>query len=338
MSWDLLNTTYQRKGLVLALGAGVSKCSDIPSWEELLARLVAKCVPNGNEDRYNELRSQGLSPEIIASIIEEHCGKRDIFIKEVRDALYQDYPYYKVPITKSNRKRIAGYIRKNNQTLRTVGSLCAIRNPGKTSCRRNPRIHAIVSLNLDALLQVYIKNRYDKYITRTVERATAETHPERDQINVYHMHGYLVIGEKIGDKRTEAADSVVLTEQDYFDFINNPNLLYNYTFLYLMREFNVLFVGLSMLDENIRRMLHYSKKERLENLDQNELSKDELRKEIRRHFVIMRRSGDGFYDRSLEESLDPLGTQVLWVDDYDEIPVRLGAMYGNAGDDWAKVY
>jgi hypothetical protein len=152
------------------------------------------------------------------------------------------------------------------------------------------------------------------------------------------MHGYLVTGGKIGDKRTEAADSVVLTEQDYFDFINNPNLLYNYTFLYLMREFNVLFVGLSMLDENIRRMLHYSKKERLENLDQNELSKDELRKEIRRHFVIMRRSGDGFYDSSLEESLDPLGTQVLWVDDYDEIPVRLGAMYGNAGDDWARVY
>lgn len=338
MSWDLLNTTYEKKGLVLALGAGVSKCSDIPGWEELLARLVAKCLPEGNENKYNDLRRHGLSLEIIASIVEEHCQDRDAFVERVRDALYQDYPYYKIPITKSNRRRIAGYIRKNNQTLRAVGSLCVIRNPGKTSCRRNPHIHAIVSLNLDALLQVYIKNRYDKYITRTVERATAETHPERDQINVYHMHGYLVTGKNIGDKGTEAADSVVLTEQDYFDFINNPNSLYNYTFLYLLREFNILFIGLSMFDENIRRMLHYSKKERLDSLKHKELSKSEQSRIARRHFAILRRSGNDFADQSLEESLDPLGTHVLWIDDHAEIPAKLGEMYRTTGEDWDKVY
>ena len=37
--------------------------------------------------------------------------------------------------------------------------------------------------------------------------------------------------------------------------------MYTYTLLHMFREYRCLFIGLSMTDENIRRLLHYSKDE-----------------------------------------------------------------------------
>jgi len=152
------------------------------------------------------------------------------------------------------------------------------------------------------------------------------------------MHGFLRFDQKAKDRSKEAPDAVVLTEQDYFDFFNDPTSLFNYTFLSLLREFSCLFVGLSMQDENIRRLLHYSKKERVRSLE-NEGERDEaIRRKSLRHFAILPRSGVTHIDCSIEESLLPLGTQVLWVDDFSEIPKQFQEMYQAAGDGWNLVY
>ncbi|HEU0079649.1 MAG TPA: SIR2 family protein [Longimicrobiaceae bacterium] len=58
------------------------------------------------------------------------------------------------------------------------------------------------------------------------------------------------------DLEDEAPDVRVFTEQEYFDFFNRPTSIYNYTFLHLLREFPCLFIGLSLKDDNIRRLLH----------------------------------------------------------------------------------
>lgn len=108
----------------------------------------------------------------------------------------------------------------------------------------------------------------------TVERASAGPYAQSEsergsfvprRINIYHLHGYLRFDKKAGEPRKET-DKITLTEQDYFDVFNDPTSIFNYTFLHLLREWTCLFIGLSMQDENVRRLLHYSAKERMESL------------------------------------------------------------------------
>jgi hypothetical protein len=181
----------------------------------------------------------------------------------------------------------------------------------------------------------YVHARYGRRLLRSIERASAGPSPPK--ISVYHLHGMLRFDSHAEDQAKENA-SVVLTEQDYYDFFNAPTSLFNYTFLYLLREASCLFVGLSMNDQNLRRLLHFSKAERLKGLeDEGETNEEELTRKTRRHFAILPHSGQADVDRVTEDSLLALGTQVLWIDTFDDIEKRLRRVYESAGAKWELV-
>ena len=128
--------------------------------------------------------------------------------------------------------------------------------------------------------------------------------------------------------------NVGLTEHEYFDFFNAPTSLFNYTFLHLLREYSCLFIGLSMQDDNIRRLLHYSKQERVRALLDEGKSWKKADSKTLRHFAVLKRSESGVVDRLTESSLKRLGTRTLWISDYGEISLRLADMYEVAGKKW----
>jgi SIR2-like domain len=275
--------------------------------------------------------------QVIASILEEHCGSRTEFIKRVREALYREFPFFPDGVNSANRGELVQHVQANNLTLRTVASLCASRKANDFTYTPNPQIRAVVTFNLDAVLQEYVRARYGRSMLRTIERASAQAISERT--NIYHMHGFLRFDRKANDPAKEAADAVVLTEQDYFNFFGDPSSLFNYTFLYLLREWSCLFVGLSMQDENIRRLLHFSKRERVRGFEnEGRLNPDEIRQEVQRHFAILKRSSAPRLDRAVEESLRPLGTSVLWINDHAELEPRLRDLYKAAGSHWDLVF
>jgi hypothetical protein len=375
-----LKKTYYRDGIVLVLGAGVSVGSEIPTWVNLLRGMVMKTF-DGDETMFDQLREQGLSLTAIASLLEERSPSREEFVEAVRDALYVNFPFYRIGTKKENRGRFLRYVHegiredangiisriKPNTTLRSVGAFCTTwKQPKKreSGFHRNPKVHAAATLNMDALLQSYISALTTKRLIRTVERPSARKYPDR--INIYHMHGYLHFetlkkdGEgEISDEEMqarEAADAVVLTEQDYYDFFNQPNSMFNYTFLYLLREYSCLFIGLSMDDENIRRLLHYSKLERTRALEKKlgaSASREKLREMTLRHFAILPRSGVREVDRAQQDTLRPLGVSVLRVDqEFKQLPQVLGDVYNyqpkkdkskedklkEKEDKWSRVY
>lgn len=337
MSWEKLHEAYVREGIFLALGAGVSigSQSHLPNWRDLIQRLVSIHLDIGDNNLFEDLQNQGFSLSVIASLLQERSSDRSEFIERVRGALYRDFPYFPDGVTKSNRRRFVRYIKDTNPTLHSVASLCAIPSENQRTYEANKRIQAIVTFNLDALLQAYVYARYEKRLLRTIERPSASRNPEK--INIYHMHGFLRFDPKAGDPSKEAPDSAVLTEQDYFDFFNEPTSLFNYTFLYLLREFSCLFIGLSMQDDNIRRLLHYSKMERLRAF-MREGETSVSREKLLRHYAVLKRSGKVHVDKAIEDTLDPLGTRVLWLDDYEEIPVRIEGLYRSAGENWEAVF
>jgi hypothetical protein len=121
----------------------------------------------------------------------------------------------------------------------------------------------------------------------------------------------------------------VFTEEEYFDFFNRPYSVFNYTMLYLLREYHCLFVGMSMQDLNIRRLLHYSTSELRGPV------KDRPTRTGLRHFAMLKRPDDPELERLTDTSLRRIGTRTLWIDEFEEIPAHLGVLYG---DGWDAVY
>jgi hypothetical protein len=249
--------------------------------------------------------------------------------------LYRTFPFFPDGVSKGNRREFVRYVKENNPTLHAVATFCAVPNGGTGRYEPNPLIRGIVTFNLDAVLQAYVYARFEKRLLRTIERASASSNASK--INVYHMHGFLRFDQSAGDLSKEAPDTVVLTEQDYFNFFNDPTSLFNYTFLYLLREATCLFIGLSMQDENIRRMLHLSKLERVRALTSEGVSASDARAKSLRHFAILQHNRVSCVDKAIEDSLLPLGTRVLWVDEWAEIPERLRVLYESTGNDWSIV-
>jgi len=105
---------------------------------------------------------------------------------------------------------------------------------------------------------------------------------------MYHVHGFFQFRK---DKQTpdeEAPDIRVFTEQEYFDFFNQPISFFSYTFLYSLREYSLLFIGMSLKDENVRRLLHYSRKEMRESYEKEKEPPDEAERKSIRHYAIQK--------------------------------------------------
>lgn len=335
MTREQLNQTYTKNGIVLALGAGVSVDSGLPNWVELLRRV---CVESGcGAGLVDDLRGAGFGLPAIAGMLRAHCPPDRNFAEIVRKCLYQTFPEDLHGASWRNWGDLVPYIHSHNPTLRSVAALCAVATGSQPVFVRNRFIRAIVNFNLDAVFRVYVHARYgDPLLVRTIERPSKSS--ELAKINVYYMHGFLRFDSKAGDLEKEGVDKLVLSEHEYFDFFNSPTSLFNYTFLSLLREHPCLFIGLSMQDDNIRRLLHYSTRERYHAYLEEGKSPKKAREKVRRHFAILKYFDSGAVNTAVERSLAELGTSVLWIARYEEIPEILAQMYSAGGGNWGAVY
>jgi hypothetical protein len=327
-------------GLVLALGAGVSAGCKLPGWPELLCRMGEECFDSKGRELVQQLIQAGTTLPAIAGILERKTPKRetpnevafhDLLTKE----LYRDFPFHKPIKEKPQQRELVKFVQDSNATMRAVAALCAKKDPKKESGHEfvsNDMIRAVVNFNFDSVLRAYVRARYGNYLFRTIDGASKIGRVGRTPI--YHIHGLVRFYRSDGQDDDEATPCV-FTEGQYYDFFNRPNSIFNYTFLYLLREFNCLFIGMSMTDENIRRLLHYSTSERRQRpVEKGGVTSTD--KVALRHFAILKRSVSAKIDELTAVSLKHLGTHVLWIDDFAEIPERLADVYGK--ESWREVY
>lgn len=328
--WNLLRSRYQSRGLVLALGAGVAAGCGLPNWPDLLLRVGECCLPRKNgRQLVQQLIDAGVTFPAIAGVLESKAPRGRAFSDILREQLYRDFPFHHAITTRAHRRDLVDFVQKQSPTLRAVTALCVEREQPDGEFLPNPRIRAVINFNLDAVLRAYAAARYEAYLFRTIERADK---PQRmGRIPIYHMHGLLKFDRSRTADDTHEIRSV-FTEGEYFDVFNQPHSVFNYTFLYLLREYNCLFVGLSMNDENIRRLLHYSAAERRAHIGEPTSSA----RAALRHFAILRHTHSREVDELIGISLRRLGTRVLWLDRFEDLPARLAYVYGP--DEWEQVY
>ena len=331
---DALADAYQRNHLALGLGAGVSQDSRLPGWKELVCR-VAEALPGVGRATAEKLLKEGYEATVVATYLRSKADGDLRFARAVRQSLYRDFTFREA-VGKSNHRRFASHIRQTNPTLHAVGAMCAV-PVGDDRYQPNPRIRAVVTFNLDDLLEEDTRARFKKRVLRTVERASASASSSR--IHVYHVHGYLVRHlppRRKRDRTLEADDRLVLTEQQYFDVVANANGFVNYTLLHLLREYQFLFVGLSMTDQNLRRALHLSYRERFSELLAEGETKADAGRRATRHWSILKRRGKTLDDADTA-LLNVLGVNPLWIRNWSEIPSLLCDLYEAGGDDWSEV-
>ncbi|HKP47546.1 MAG TPA: SIR2 family protein [Pyrinomonadaceae bacterium] len=335
-----LKRVYKARGIALALGAGVSYDSNVPDWRRLLERIAQRIYgPTGNS-RVTEMVAEGYSLPSIASVLEAGWKKNGTgspkFAELIRDALYENFNYYNRALSEVRSFKFESFIKTSNPVLSAIASLCTQKQNAGHGFVANPLIHAVANTNFDAILSEYSKARFQTAIFRTVDRPSAKAISGR--INVYHVHGFFqFVDGLIGDLTKEAPDIRVLTEQEFFDFFNRPNSLFNYTFLHLLREYTVLFIGMSLKDDNVRRLLHYSRTEMQESYERENISPDEAEAETIRHYAIQKPVKSSYLNEMTETSLQRLGIRVIWVDDFPDIPGLLAELYESNGKKWSDV-
>jgi len=344
---------YRKDGLVLFLGAGVSRGSGIPNWPELADTLLLK---SGVESADLNTVKKALPSYITQfELAGQLLGTRRRLVEEIYRGLYERMKcrpqLMEIPRKYEEQKGWHGWgnvlkVLQANKTLKAVGELLIINDGAKT--RRNPQIHAVLTFNADNLLELYCAAKTGgKRILTLVDRASVGEHP--DETPVYHLHGTLdARGEnflrrfsatappgELQEITHELLPDLIFRESEYYETIANPASFVNHTPQSFLRRLNALFIGTSLDDLNMRRWLYDSFRERVVHrikylrefyMKKYPEAEYEARLESRRHFWLRpetEKDKDGrpwrVPKKHVERVMKDLGVQVIWCRDYDDM-------------------
>jgi hypothetical protein len=346
---ERLRLQYDSDGLVLFLGAGVSKASGIPEWRELID-LMLKTLGFGpvpeNAPSVSRLLEEKASLSLLSQfdLVSQQCKGSDQsggFVGILRAHLYGAPEFQEIrrlmnaiPVENEKKRRfnwkpLLMELRKNT-ALAAVGDLLLDQNGGEAIV--NPKIGAVLTTNADNLLQAYVMGRAGgRRLLTTVDRASVGDHP--GMISVYHLHGWL----DVRDRREQAVvpPPLVFRESEYFDTMANPNSFANYTAQSLFQRRNVLFIGTSLEDVNVRRWLYNSFEERRRHRAQllkpryGDYPGAEAEAYVTsiRHFWFKRAKDlpepRKVLQNSVANAMRHLGVEVIWYDEHSEIADHL---------------
>ena len=242
-----LRTSY----VTLMIGSGVSASAGLPIWKDFLKRVCGaffdhwesliewnRCsitqppkelsITGVNEDSWTESTKNTTEillendPVLIAQQIRNCIRHRDWFYL-LRKCLYLNEDEELVDTSKS--------ILMDN-----IAKLCA----------ESDAILSVINYNYDSTLEDYLS----KYNIKFSKVYDENRKTQKGSLRIFHPHGYL--GLDGGSK------SIILTESDYHFESTIPYSWANIVQTRFLSDSTCIFIGLSMTDPNIRRLLRSS--------------------------------------------------------------------------------
>lgn len=292
---ERLKEKYNNQELALFLGAGVSMDSGIPLWKDLinnlLAKMISKKLKNSeiSEDRLNEIIALASSNQEGSSITQmryiRSAFDNNEYNRLVHDALY------------SNKVKL------NSQLLQSLSFLCI-------PTRTNIGIKGIITYNFDDVVEQRLKKDNVEYNTIYNERGM--TTP--DKLSIYHVHGFLP-----NYKYDEIENpQLIFSEEDYHKVYNDAYCWSNIVQLNYLRENTCLFIGCSLNDPNLRRLLDVASRgiEKPKHYAFMKKPTIKIKSGIQKKDVDLYRQ----IDMSLKEKcFSSMGINIIWIDNYKEI-------------------
>jgi hypothetical protein len=313
---DRAAQAFHDRGVFLFLGAGCSADAGIPAWNmlihKLLLRLIEKkvSVPTEVSDsaRSDLARTLGLvesSPLLAARYTRAGLGEE--FEPAVRSLLYDGLDQDRV-------ERAA--------LLRVLAKLCVPRAAG---------VRGVVTYNFDDLLEYHLDDIGVPFQSIWTDRGTVS----ESELPIFHVHGFLPRGTISEDESDPGL--LVFSEEGYHRLLNDPYFWANVVQLNYLRERTCIFVGLSLTDPNLRRILevvtpatiklarHYILLQRLSNQRFADLAnKNGMKIDLAHGARVLQ-----VHHELQQDSLLKLGLNIIWYEEHEEVPRILEAIRKN---------
>lgn len=293
----------------IVLGAGVSKEQGAKTWDELLRdfqeEIEEKHLLDDSEAVFEEVGGSSLT---MAQLCKDIWVDEKTFAWQIHKSLYD-----------------AARDLDMNTELGEIARLAQ-------KCQRNHNFR-ILSYNYDDFLERYLDLRGVKccsLFTTKVRYSNGQdsadfygVNGQPDQsLRLYHVHGFL---PKVATKNqldTLHMRSICLTEADYNMLYNQPYSWPIASQLSFFRENTCLFIGCSLSDPNIRRLLEitaYNPPKHYAIFAMTYKSTDVLGSTTTKQLTSKDRL-------QIENHFYRIGINILWVKDYREVPVWLHSL------------
>lgn len=316
---ERLRQLYAGNDTVLFLGAGVSVDAGLPEWGELLEALFVTLIVR----KLNT--GSAISDDEVSAIIKRFRDKSDpsplltarYLRRGLAEGTVRDLEPFLVAVT-DVLYRLADPSRAEESEL--LNQLARMSIPR----RSGPRVRAIVTYNFDDLLERALERIPVTY--KSIYREGE--HPGRDELPVFHVHGFLPRDRALYaglDKST-----VVFSEEGYHELFQDPYHWSNLIQLSLLRDHSCIMVGLSLSDPNLRRLLEIAARRStsqqhyafLRRLTSSAFMFDGDDRIVRASETSVREFLDSHH-RLTEELLQELGLNVVWYEEYEDVPQLL---------------
>lgn len=318
----IISGHFKNNTLVFVLGAGVSIDHNLPSWNDLLQRLLLLAIANDNNETkekaniLSKVFNSIFSPDPLKAgryLYNKFSNDKDTmaFEEAVRHIIYSDID-----------------LSLESDLFKEIRQFCI-------APVNSPNLDSIITYNYDELLEYYLK-QIDIDIPYSSIYAPGMKH-DLNSLAIYHVHGFLPRkGDLTGNNKITLSEDIY--HQQYSDIYGWSNLVQINKF----KDCNCLFVGISLSDPNLRRLLDIAKKLRGDDIIVHYCIKkryhiDTIQKDLKK---ILDKKKDLLNEKS-ETSLTltetaqylidfiedfeikdarSLGVDIVWVDDYEEIP------------------
>lgn len=305
---------------VLFLGAGVSMSAKMPSWKELLKGLMGevKQLEEPTLDAFKELSSHVL----------DECGNSDLIMAR----------YLQTAITLHDNKAVFSeliqkYLYNENNTSELLSCLSRI--------IQQKKVNEIITYNFDDILEqnlerLNLKNSVD--YTSISKDAEIKGH---NTLPIYHVHG--IIPQK------GPVDKVVFSEEEYHKRYTNAFHWSNIEQLHALSRMHCFFIGLSMNDPNLRRLLdaaqnmnrtneinHFAflKRTRLNRYCVSDVQRGCKYVHVSESLIDQKKQKE-IYDLNytvIENIFKELGVRVIWYEDHEkDLPELVAKVFGMTG-------
>ena len=310
-----LKDDFNSGNLNFVLGAGISSKFGIPTWDNLLQRLLMTTIEQ-EKDKSLVLSiffSKIFNPSslIAGRYLEESIKDDKIknkFENKVREALYETY-------------------NENAESLVMDEIIKFCLAPGNS-----PNLDGIITYNYDDIIETKLK---ESNLDMPFESIFGQSiNPDNNALKIHHVHGFLPRNGNLGNE-----NRITLGEFVYHEQYNNIYSWNNIVQINKFRDKVCLFVGTSLTDPNIRRLLDIAKtqkkstkfhyvfkiktnknwlKETMIKLIEENPEFDDDKININSKLDELIDFLIEFKNRFEEKDSESLGVKTVWIEDYDK--------------------
>jgi hypothetical protein len=255
-------------------------------WGDLLLALLDSMI-----DKLSREHSIGIETGAAREFHKRYGGSSLILGKYLKNTLGKDFP---------KTVRDALY-RKNPKTSELIDAIVELSRPR----REGKALDSIITFNFDALIEENLSVAKIANVSISTEAVKHQPH----ELPIYHVHGLLPRKSKIPED-TE----LVFSEDAYHNQFLDPFSWSNLIQLTKLSQNTCLFVGVSLTDPNLRRLLDVSWRKSSDKTKSHYLIKklplqDGSSEPIARLAKLLE-----------EQDANLLGINIIWVKEFSEIP------------------